>query len=162
MKRVILMRHAKSSWADSTQTDHQRGLNNRGKRDAPVMAQRIVNYGILPEIMLVSDAQRTRETWELIKDIIPPCQAKFSNDLYLASPQTITKNILNTDNLIDTVLILAHNPGITEAFYSLAGVNIDNVPTSGVGCIAFDTDDFRKIEECPVKLEYFTYPKKEI
>jgi phosphohistidine phosphatase len=159
MKKVILMRHAKSDWADASQTDHQRGLNNRGKRDAPFMAQRIIDNGIIPDLMLVSDAQRTRDTWELIKDKFPNCKTIYSNDLYLASPQTITKHIKKTDNLIDTVLVLAHNPGITEAFYSLANVEIDNVPTAGVGCISFMTDDFKKIEECKTKLDYFTYPK---
>ena len=153
------MRHAKSDWADPSMTDHQRGLNSRGKRDAPKMAQRIIENGILPELMLVSDAQRTRETWELIKNNFPSSKTIFTNDLYLASPKVITNYIKSIDNLIDSVLVLAHNPGITETFLSLGNVQIDNVPTAGVGCISFLTDDFKNLEECNSKLEYFTYPK---
>ncbi|PCJ67726.1 MAG: hypothetical protein COA58_00905 [Bacteroidetes bacterium] len=159
MKRVILMRHAKSSWTDPSQTDHQRVLNNRGKRDTPIVAAKILAHGILPELIYVSDAQRTQETWELLSKQLPKIQTIFSTSLYLASSDSLIETIKQTDNLIDTVMLIAHNPGITEAFYSLGGVNIDNVPTCGVGCLTFHTDKFENITDCKKELEYFYYPK---
>ncbi len=153
------MRHAKSDWSNAGQTDHQRTLNARGRKDTPQIAQKIKDYGILPELILVSDAERTRETWQILSEILPSTPTRFTNDLYLASAQQIIKTIEELDPLIDTVLILAHNPGITDVFYSLAGVQIDNVPTAGVGCIQFDTDNFRNVLESTPKLEYFYYPK---
>lgn len=153
------MRHAKSDWSNAGQTDHQRSLNARGKRDTPQIAQKIKDYGILPDLILVSDAQRTRETWQILSEILPSAPTRFTHDLYLASAQQIIKTIEEVDPLIDTVLILAHNPGITDVFYSLAGVQIDNVPTAGVGCIQLDTDTFKNILESTPKLEYFYYPK---
>ena len=159
MKRVILMRHAKSDWSNAGQTDHQRTLNVRGRKDTPQIAQKIKDYGILPDLILVSDAQRTRETWQILSEILPSAPTRFTHDLYLASAQQIIKTIEEVDPLIDTVLILAHNPGITDVFYSLAGVQIDNVPTAGVGCIQLDTDTFKNILESTPKLEYFYYPK---
>jgi phosphohistidine phosphatase len=153
------MRHAKSDWSNAGQTDHQRSLNARGRKDTPRIAQKIKDYGILPDLILVSDAERTRETWQILSEILPSIPTRFSHDLYLASAQQITKTIEEVDPLIDTVLILAHNPGITDVFYSLAGVRIDNVPTAGVGCIQFDTDNFKNVLKSSTELEYFYYPK---
>lgn len=160
MKYIILMRHAKSDWNDPSLTDHQRTLNKRGNTDAPLMAQRIKSYGILPELMLVSDATRTRETWQHIAEPLSNVQTQFDADLYLASPSTIIQKLKKLDNMIDNVLLLAHNPGITDVFYDLAGIRIDNVPTAGVGCIKLHTDQFSEIETCEKELVYFTYPKK--
>jgi phosphohistidine phosphatase len=159
MKRVLLMRHAKSSWDNHLHSDHERPLNERGKLDAPNMAKYIVEKGFLPELMLVSDSVRTRETRELIMPFLPAIPTQFSPPLYMASVHTIIDHIKNTDNLLDTVLVLAHNPGITEAFYELAHVRIDNVPTAGVGCITFDVDSFKNIAPHNARLEYFIYPK---
>ena len=159
MKRDLLMRHAKSSWDNQLNSDHERPLNERGKSDAPNMAKYIVEKGFLPELMLVSDSVRTRETRELIMPFLPAISTQFSARLYMASAQTIIDHIKNTDNLLDTVLVLAHNPGITEAFYELAHVHIDNVPTAGVGCITFDVDSFKNIVPHTAHLEYFIYPK---
>lgn len=160
MKYIILMRHAKSDWNDLSLTDHQRSLNKRGNTDAPLMAQRIKSYGILPELMLVSDATRTRETWQHIAEPLGNAQTQFDADLYLASTSTIIQKLKKLDNMIDNVLLLAHNPGITDVFYDLAGIRIDNVPTAGVGCIKLHTDQFSEIETCEKELIYFTYPKK--
>ena len=159
MKQIILMRHAKSDWSDKELTDHQRILNARGNRDAPLMAKRIKEFGVLPDLMLVSDATRTRETWQHIAELLGTIQTKFDRDLYMASPSTIIEKLKEVDNLIDTVLLMAHNPGITEVFNVLANIYIDNVPTAGVGCIQLYTDKFSEIENCKKDLVYFTYPK---
>ncbi|HAV26276.1 MAG TPA: hypothetical protein DCX01_08860, partial [Bacteroidetes bacterium] len=103
MKRVILMRHAKSDWSNAGQTDHQRTLNDRGRKDTPQIVQKIKDYGILPELILVSDAERTRETWQILSEILPAAPTRFTHDLYLASAQQIIKIIEDIDPLIDTV-----------------------------------------------------------
>jgi len=153
------MRHAKSDWSNAGQTDHQRTLNARGRKDTPHIAQKIKDFGILPDLILVSDAERTRETWQILSEVLRSTPTRFSHDLYLASAKQIIQTIVAVDPLIDTVLIIAHNPGITDVFYSLAGVQIDNVPTAGAGCIHFDTDNFKNVLEVTSELEYFYYPK---
>lgn len=160
MKQVILMRHAKSDWNNRALTDHQRPLNGRGKRDAPVLGTEIVKYGIIPEVILVSDAQRTKETWELLHKNFPNAKTVFLSELYHASANTLVNTIKTTDNLVDTLMIIAHNPGMTNVFSYLADIFIDNVPTSGVGCLTFHTDDFAQVLDCKKELTYFTYPKK--
>ncbi len=159
MKHLLLMRHAKSDWENTQLTDHERPLNERGQRDALLMAQKIKAYGVLPDLMLVSDAQRTRETWLIINEHLGSPQTKFDKQFYMASPATIIRKLKMIDNLVDTVLLLAHNPGITEVFYDLANISIDNVPTAGVGCLRLHTDKFFEIEKCKKDLVYFSYPK---
>lgn len=159
MKKIILMRHAKSSWRSPSLTDHQRTLNERGNNDTPLIAQEISKRGILPELMLVSDAQRTKETWEHLTKSWGSIPTKFSNNLYLASADTLISELSQTSHLIDRVLLLAHNPGITDAFYKLAKVAVDNVPTAGVGCFTLHSDSFIDLEEKEVTLDYFLFPK---
>ena len=153
------MRHAKSNWADSEKTDHERTLNARGRKDAPVIAKEIMTRGVIPDLIFVSDSQRTRETWEFIKPLFPNAKTQFTNDLYLASSGTIAKLISMIDPVIDVVLILAHNPGITEAFHTIANVRIDNVPTAGVGCISLHSDKFQNVGVSETSIDYFIYPK---
>jgi phosphohistidine phosphatase len=158
MKHVILMRHAKSDWKLAGLTDHQRPLNKRGVHDAPLMGASIKKRGIIPELVLVSDAKRTQETWSLLSPLFEGAQTKFDAELYLASSEIILAKIRGMNHLIDTVLLLAHNPGITEAFLRLANINTSGIPTSGVCCIRLHTDDFKNTLKCKKELVYFTYP----
>ena len=153
------MRHAKSDWANRNNTDHQRPLNARGIRDAPVIGARIKEKGILPDLVLVSDAQRTRDTWKLIQPYLVTSKVQFLAELYLANSIELLKIIQQSEDKHQTIMILAHNPGITYAFYELAQITIDNVPTAGVGCIEFDCMSFSEIAESKSSLTYFTYPK---
>ncbi len=159
MKTVILMRHAKSDWNEPYQSDHERSLNKRGRRDAPIMAKTCAEKGIIAELILVSDARRTQETWKLISPLFPNVKTFFTNELYLASSEKIIQIISQVDNLIDFVMIIGHNPGITETFYEISNVRIDNVPTAGIGFISCHTDDFKNITSSKNQLEYFVYPK---
>ncbi|NNJ56070.1 MAG: hypothetical protein HKP14_08055, partial [Bacteroidia bacterium] len=106
-----------------------------------------------------SDSQRTRDTLGLMKKILNKCEIEFTRALYLASANELLENIYTLDNRYKNVLILAHNPGITNVFYNLANVRIDNVPTAGVGCIRFDVEKYSEIRGVTGELEYFSYPK---
>jgi len=70
-KRLIIMRHAKSSWTSGAATDHQRPLNKRGRRDAPRIGARLQHLGWLPDLVIASDSERTRETWQRMKVEFP-------------------------------------------------------------------------------------------
>lgn len=159
MKRVLLMRHAKSSWENYSLTDHERGLNERGRKDAPRIAEKIKEKGILPEAIYSSDAKRTQETFAGINDVLQIKNTFFIHNLYMASANEILNTIRNADNTYKTIIILAHNPGITNAFSYLADVSIDNVPTCGVGCLNFEVNSFDEIAPKTGELEYFVYPK---
>lgn len=159
MKHILIMRHAKSRWSENDVSDHQRPLNPRGKRDAPVMAQRLLNHGVLPDIILSSDANRTRQTSALILEVLGKVNISFEEELYLSSPSTMISLLSALENDVEVAMLIAHNPGITEVFESLADVKIDNVPTSGLGCIRFDIENWKDLADTKGELVYFDYPK---
>ena len=106
------MRHAKSSWDSPASTDHERPLNDRGKRDAPRVARRLAELGWQPQHILSSDSQRTRETCNLL---LAAWEAGIGVDylasLYLAGPQELAKALSPMSDEIETLLVLGHNPG---------------------------------------------------
>ena len=122
MPRLILMRHAKSSWSQAGQRDHQRPLNARGQHDAPAMGRRLLDAGWVPDLALVSDAARTEETWAWMQD-------RFGQDvpfalvpaLYHATPDAMLEVLRRRIGTEETVMILAHNPGLEEAVESWTG-----------------------------------------
>ncbi|SMC49717.1 SixA phosphatase family protein [Primorskyibacter flagellatus] len=105
--RLILMRHAKSSWDDFTQPDHSRPLNDRGRRNARALGAWLRSNDYLPDKVLCSTATRTRETLDLLE---LGASVVYPEDLYHASPETLLRSLQGASG--NTVLILGHNPGI--------------------------------------------------
>lgn len=108
--RLILMRHAKSDWDDPTQPDHARPLNPRGRASATAMGDWLRARGDLPDLALVSDATRTRETFARLK---LEAEAQFLPRLYHAGP-AMMMDVLQGAGTAGCVLMLGHNPGIAE------------------------------------------------
>lgn len=121
-RRLILLRHAKSSWKEQGQRDQDRPLNKRGRRDAPRVAARLVELGWSPERVLLSDARRTRETWELMRSAFHPVPAAEERPgLYLAGLEAIKAEAGRLPPTVRTALLLGHNPGWEEAASALSG-----------------------------------------
>lgn len=157
MKTLLLMRHAKSSWENQLD-DHQRPLNHRGERDAPFMAKQLKINGILPKQLLVSDAVRTRQTADAVLSVIESPEPNYRAALYHASRSTLVKELQMADR--DTVMIIAHNPGVTDFVNGMSNARLDNMPTSAIACIRFDIENWSELNERTTgKLEYFLYPK---
>ncbi|TWT82797.1 phosphohistidine phosphatase [Planctomycetes bacterium CA13] len=114
-RRLILMRHAKSDWSNAGLSDHDRPLNRRGQRDAPRMAGWLGSIDCWPDKVLCSSAVRTCETLELLKDEFETDPVIcFSNLLYCATAATILDVIRSESGEARTLLLIAHNPGISE------------------------------------------------
>ncbi len=117
---VCLMRHAKSDWGHAMLSDHDRPLNERGRRDAPRMARWLAQRGCLPDLILGSTANRVRQTIEgLLSVWTHQPLVLTSSSLYLASPTTIREHLLCDAILPDghrprVAMLVAHNPGIEE------------------------------------------------
>ena len=115
-RRLILLRHAKSSWDETTATDHQRRLNARGRRDAPRVGQEIARRGWQPEQVFCSDAQRTRETWERMQDCFEtPPQVTYVPEFYHGTHQDIVQSVATVPDAVRTVMVIGHNPGWEDA-----------------------------------------------
>ncbi len=130
--QLVLMRHAKSDWADEDLSDHDRPLNKRGLRDAPRMARWIAESGLLPTHILCSSATRTQQTAMLMQSYWDNTKLETAHlhvipELYLAPGDAILEivcndfanSIENSGNQPRTVLVLAHNPGISYAASAL-------------------------------------------
>jgi phosphohistidine phosphatase len=113
MVHLILLRHAKSDWTDEGQLDKDRPLNPRGKKAAPEMAHWLEKHNLIPDRILCSTAQRTRETLERMQGVWSANpEIQFIDRLYLASPQTILEEAMRQAADAKSLLIIGHNPGM--------------------------------------------------
>ena len=107
--RLLVIRHAKSSWKSDAPTDHARPLNKRGKRDAPRVGAHLAEIGWVPELVLSSDAMRTKETWRLMRGELPDAPVSFLPQLYHASVADVV-DALSDASGVKTVAVIGHNP----------------------------------------------------
>ncbi len=123
-RRLILMRHAKSAWKDQGLTDHERPLNARGRRDAPHMADALRSLGWIPDVVVSSSANRTRQTWARMEGAFDgEIPALFLDSLYLAGLGALQGAARDWDDRWRTILCLGHNPGWEHAAAVLSGVS---------------------------------------
>ena len=161
MKTLILVRHAKSSWKNASLADIDRPLNKRGKRDAPKMGKRLAEQNVKIDLIITSPAKRTRKTASVFADHL-----SYKNEiikesaLYDASNMAILQLIRNLDDNSQTVMLVGHNPGLTNVVNRLSRVNIENVPTCGVVILGYDIDSWTKVDEVTPVWFDFDYPKK--
>ncbi len=138
VRRLILMRHAKSSWDSMAMSDHQRPLNKRGKRDAPRMAQELVRRAWVPDVVVASDSVRTTETWNLMAPHMGKrIAAYFEASLYAAGKWSFRKALRGVPDEVGTVLILAHNPGCESALTWFSGLS-EIITTAN--CVLLEAD----------------------
>ncbi len=144
MKTLFLIRHAKSSWGDPMQADFDRPLNERGLRDAPIMAELLRKEGVRPDLMLVSPAKRTTMTARFFGQALGIEEADFQFDerIYEASSARIFGVFQKIQPSINTALLFGHNPATTDVANYFSKKFIDNVPTCGIVRIEGAVDDW--------------------
>ena len=162
MKVLTLLRHAKSSWSDSSLADHERPLNRRGERDAPEMARRIHEAAIRPSLIISSPAVRAWTTAKAVaREISYPIEfLQREKDLYLASLSTLIDVVGEQDNGFNSLIVVGHNPGMTEFSNYLVPGLTGNLPTAGVVSVTIDADSWDLHNLPEVTLNMHDYPKK--
>jgi phosphohistidine phosphatase len=162
-KELLLVRHAKSSWADPYLDDHDRPLNDRGLRNAPEMGKRLQEWSIRPDVWISSTALRAITTAEILAEQVGfrEDQIQRTKDLYHASATELQEIISELDDRIRSVVLFGHNPGMTSLVANLYGLPIDNLPTSGVVHIQFEDDTWSAVSSTPPARAYFDFPKNE-
>nr|WP_321468301.1 histidine phosphatase family protein [uncultured Desulfobulbus sp.] len=162
MKRLIICRHAKSSWSDPELRDFDRPLNKRGIRDAPLMGKRLAAQGIKPDLICSSPAERARETARQYSQQLayPYEQIVFDAQQYEASVAQLLTLIHNVDSRIKTLMMVGHNPECTALVNFLSGLQIDNIPTCGIVGLEFAGQTWKEICAESGTLLFFDYPKK--
>jgi len=162
MKTVVIVRHAKSSWDDLSLSDHQRPLNKRGLKDAPMMGARLAEWGPPIDRVISSSATRALTTAELITHEmgLPWDEIQIEDALYHATEEELLDLINEQDDYLDGLMLFGHNPGMAYLVMNLSDIEFDNFPTCGVAVLQFDVDSWSAIgEEIAVTAE-FDYPKK--
>ena len=161
MKTLFLVRHAKSSWKDSSIDDNDRPLNKRGKRDAPFMGELLKEKVVNPDLVISSPAKRASKTAQIIaeqigyykKDII------YSEEIYEASSRELVDFIKKIDDKYNSVMLFGHNPGFTMLNNFLSKHYIDNIPTCGIVALEFN-NTWKEIDKNTAKMIFFDYPKR--
>jgi len=162
MKRLYLVRHAKSSWKDPELDDFDRPLNKRGKRDAPFMGQRLRLANIRPDLIISSPAKRAGKTTKIIAAQIeyPKKEILWNESLYAAGTLTLLRILREIADTVEQAMLVGHNPGLTLLAEFLAKEAVDNIPTSGVFAMDLDITSWSQTEEgCGIPV-FFDYPKK--
>ena len=162
MKRLFLVRHAKSSWDDPSLDDIDRPLNERGKRNAPEMGIRLRKQGIIPDLLISSPAKRALSTAKKISQEIgyPKKNIQIDDRLYHGSGNSMISLIKSIQGKINSIMIFGHNPGFTDFANMLCGINIYNIPTAGIIAIDFSIDNWSEVDFNTGELVFFDYPKK--
>ncbi|MEH6645783.1 SixA phosphatase family protein [Sulfitobacter sp.] len=160
MKRLILMRHAKSDWSDLAASDHERTLNKRGRRSAEAIGDWMRSKSLQPDHVLCSDAARTRETLSLLKlDDVP---TTVTPRLYLAEPDVMAHELHSRDE--DCIVMLAHNPGSAMLADMLLAKapdhpDFDTFPTCATIVADFNITNWRDLRHGTGRVVEFIVPR---
>jgi len=143
VKRLFLLRHAKSSWDDPGLDDHDRPLAPRGRRASALIAEHLRRARIGPVLVLCSSARRTRETLERVMPALDPVEVRIERQLYGASSEDLLQRLRELPDEAESVMVLGHQPAIQELALHLAGEGseLDRVrakfPTAALATLAF-------------------------
>ena len=160
MKKLILLRHSKSSWKDLSIIDFDRPLNKRGNRDVSIVANAFLNRNIKLDLIISSGAKRTIDTAKVFAEALGfRSNILIKDELYEGSSYEILKCINQIDDIYNNVLIVCHNPGITNLANYLSDFLIDNIPTIGIVGFSIEKNWFA-IKEKSCSFLFFDYPKK--
>lgn len=146
MKTLLVLRHAKSSWSDTSLDDHERPLNQRGRRDAPRMGELLREHRLTPDVIISSDAVRARQTAEAVAETAGYAgEILLDRLLYAASPADILAVLRTGQDTAGILMIVAHNPGLEEVVAQLTGEQQD-LPTAALAQIVLPIDRWRDLD----------------
>ncbi|MDO6594780.1 histidine phosphatase family protein [Neptuniibacter sp. 1_MG-2023] len=164
MKKLTLVRHAKSSWKHPELTDFERPLNKRGKRDLPAMVERLADYQLTPDTLLSSGATRTLSTAKAIcsRLAIPQNQILEIPELYESSAETLLLVLQNMPESYKHIMLVGHNPGLEHLASILRQESVTKFPTAAVMHLHLSIKNWHELAEGCASLSLFDYPKKHI
>ncbi len=162
MKTLVIVRHAKSSWDNQGLSDHDRPLNRRGLRDAPVMGARLAEWGPPVDRVISSSAVRALTTAELITQEmgLPWDEIVIDEALYHASEEDMLEIIQEQEDYLDGLMMFGHNPGMTYLVNHLSDLDLENLPTCGVVTLQFNIEHWTEAGEELAVIAEINTPKK--
>ena len=147
MKYLLILRHAKSSWKDTSVSDHARPLNKRGKKAAPRMGKLLYEEDLVPDIILSSTALRARDTADLVAEASGFAgEITFLDDFYHAWPSDYLDGLRSLSNDIKLPMIVGHNPGMEMLLDVLTG-ELERFPTAALAYVQLPIDDWSQLRD---------------
>jgi phosphohistidine phosphatase len=168
MRRLMLLRHAKSDWSRPGARDHERTLAPRGREAAPRIGAYMVHHGLNPDLVLCSTATRARETWDLVaKAFAQKPAAVFEERLYDANANALLEVVKETKSGIHALLLTGHNPALHDFAQRLIASGdtdararlTEKFPTGALAVIDFAVDDWRKLHPRSGRLDRLVVPR---
>jgi len=161
MKTLTLVRHAKSSWNHPGLADFKRPLSKRGERDAPTMGSRLAAQHIRPQIIVSSPAARALTTAQVIASALGSQPAEIITDdrIFHAYSEQLLNVIRDFDAPLRHIMLVGHNPGLTDLVEQLTQAGISNIPTCGIVILGFSIDHWSEVSDCAGEMLLFDYPK---
>ncbi len=162
VRTLTLLRHAKSSWKDSSLADMDRPLNKRGRRDATGMVGRIVAQGGSFDTVFASPSRRTRETVLRMLLQLPAEEARlvFDSALYTFDGLTLINELKTLDDSLVNAMIVGHNPALQDAIGWLTGAVIDTFPTASCAQLTVPVTHWSDLKRGCAKLAWLLVPDK--
>ncbi len=169
MKKLYLLRHAKSDWKTPAKGDFDRVLAPRGQKAAPRVGHEIQRLGLKPALVLCSKAVRAQQTYDLIAEFLPAGHiAEHREDLYMAAPAKLLKTIRQQSDDFESILVIAHNPGMEALAGHLAGPGsparllaelAEKYPTAALAVFDLDLKSWRDVAPASGSLTHFIKPR---
>ena len=159
-KKLIIVRHSKSSWKDLSLDDFNRPLNKRGKEDGPIISNYLSKKTNFIDFLHSSSSVRTFETSKFFTERIKFGKVKYDDNLYHSSSESILNLIKNYSNKYSSVMLIAHNPGLTHLINQITNISLDNLPTTGLAEIHFSCNKWNEISSKNSNLIDLKFPKQ--
>lgn len=156
MKRLVIIRHGKSTWELQVR-DHDRVLTQRGIDDAHLIGESLKDMNLNPDQIWTSTAARALQTATLVSEYIDYSLSKLQlkRELYTFDSDELIKVISNAEDEIETLVIFSHNHGITDLVNDLGSTRFQNVPTTGVVAIDFESNSWSSLGKGITKFHLF-------
>ncbi|WP_304064909.1 SixA phosphatase family protein [Pedobacter glucosidilyticus] len=161
MKRLLIVRHAKSDWGVANTKDFDRPLNSRGLSNAPEMGKRLVSRILNPQQLVSSPALRAITTCKIIAKEIQYSETDIIQEpkIYEANHQTLLNIVNQFSDEHDFIALFGHNNGITDLALYLSNADIYNIPTCGMVLLEFPLDSWKMVSKNTGNMVLFDYPK---
>jgi phosphohistidine phosphatase len=145
MRKLIIIRHCKSSWSNSSLSDFERPLNNRGLKDGELMSEKLSLKISSVDLLLSSSSRRTVLTSKFFIDKIKINNVKYSDDFYHSDHNKIIDKIQKVDNKVNSLMLIGHNPGLTYLVNHFSNIQLYNLSTAGIVVLDLLIDSWKEI-----------------
>ena len=160
MKTLLVMRHAKSDWGATFQSDHDRPLARRGIKAARRIGRFLTDADMAPDLIISSTATRALSTATLATEAGEwTCEIVTTNDLYASSPERVLEVVGGVENSVERLLITGHEPIWSSLVTWLIGGGRVRMPTAAVACLDLPHGDWGDLAPASCELRWFITPK---